>query len=174
MKTMRFSCAAAARSSSVRQLPRRTRSAQRGAPSRRACVREAPTRRSQPKNWCVSVSASQPASSRAPSISASGRSVAVLEAREVGNGVTSGSTGHLTQILDTRYHEIERKLGAERARLVARSNGEAIEQIVGVASLAADVAGGALVRDWFADVRHGCTWICGGCGPTRRPILVSC
>src|SRR5690606_20036118 len=36
---------------------------------------------------------------------------------------------HLTQILDIRYHDIERKLGAERTRLVARSSGEAIEQI---------------------------------------------
>lgn len=58
-----------------------------------------------------------------------GLSVAVLEAREVGSGVTSGSTGHLTQMLDTRYYEIERSFGFERARLVAQSSAEAIEQI---------------------------------------------
>jgi glycine/D-amino acid oxidase-like deaminating enzyme/nitrite reductase/ring-hydroxylating ferredoxin subunit len=60
---------------------------------------------------------------------AAGLSVAVLEARQVGSGVTSGSTGHLTQILDTRYYEIERSFGAERTRLVAQSSAEAIDQI---------------------------------------------
>jgi glycine/D-amino acid oxidase-like deaminating enzyme/nitrite reductase/ring-hydroxylating ferredoxin subunit len=58
-----------------------------------------------------------------------GHSVAVLEARAVGSGVTSGSTGHLTQILDTRYFELERTFGAERTRLVAQSSAEAIDQI---------------------------------------------
>jgi glycine/D-amino acid oxidase-like deaminating enzyme/nitrite reductase/ring-hydroxylating ferredoxin subunit len=62
-------------------------------------------------------------------LAAEGASVAVLEAREVGSGVTSGSTGHLTQVLDMRYADIERRLGPERARLVARSSAQAIEQI---------------------------------------------
>jgi glycine/D-amino acid oxidase-like deaminating enzyme/nitrite reductase/ring-hydroxylating ferredoxin subunit len=62
-------------------------------------------------------------------LKAAGLSVAVLEARAIGSGVTSGSTGHLTQILDTRYYELEQKLGAERTRLVAQSSAEAIEQI---------------------------------------------
>lgn len=61
-----------------------------------------------------------------------GRSVAVLEARAIGSGVTSGSTGHLTQLLDTRYADLERHLDAERARLVARSSAEAIEQIAAI------------------------------------------
>jgi glycine/D-amino acid oxidase-like deaminating enzyme len=58
-----------------------------------------------------------------------GLSVAVLEARQVGSGVTSGSTGHLTQMLDTRYYELERSFGSERVRLVAQSSAAAIEQI---------------------------------------------
>lgn len=62
-------------------------------------------------------------------LAAEGRSVAVLEARTIGSGVTSGSTGHLTQMLDMRYFDIERRLGAERAQMVSRSSGEAIEQI---------------------------------------------
>lgn len=62
-------------------------------------------------------------------LTAAGRSVAVLEAREIGSGVTGGSTGHLTQILDVRYADLERQLDADRTRLVARSSAEAIEQI---------------------------------------------
>jgi glycine/D-amino acid oxidase-like deaminating enzyme/nitrite reductase/ring-hydroxylating ferredoxin subunit len=58
-----------------------------------------------------------------------GLSVAVLEAREIGSGVTAGSTGHLTQILDTRYYDIEREIGEARTSLVAESSAEAIEQI---------------------------------------------
>jgi hypothetical protein len=42
---------------------------------------------------------------------------------------TSRSTGHLTQILDMRDSDIERRLGIERMRLVARSSADAIEQI---------------------------------------------
>jgi glycine/D-amino acid oxidase-like deaminating enzyme/nitrite reductase/ring-hydroxylating ferredoxin subunit len=63
-----------------------------------------------------------------------GRSVAVLEARSIGSGVTSGTSGHLTQVLDTRYYEIEEKFGAEGARLAAESSGDAIEQIATLAS----------------------------------------
>jgi glycine/D-amino acid oxidase-like deaminating enzyme len=62
-------------------------------------------------------------------LTAAGSSVALLEAREIGSGVTSRSTGHLTQILDVRYADIERRLGAERTRLVALSSAQAIEQI---------------------------------------------
>ena len=56
----------------------------------------------------------------------SGKSVAVFEARRLGSGVTSASTGHLTQVLDARYFELAQKLGKERARLVAESSGAAI------------------------------------------------
>src|SRR5687767_6344917 len=52
-------------------------------------------------------------------LAAEGSSVALLEAREIGSGVTSGSTGHVTQMLDMRYADIERRLGMERTRLVA-------------------------------------------------------
>jgi hypothetical protein len=43
--------------------------------------------------------------------------------------VTSGSSGHLIRILDTRYCEFAQKLGVERTRLVAQGSAEAIEQI---------------------------------------------
>jgi glycine/D-amino acid oxidase-like deaminating enzyme/nitrite reductase/ring-hydroxylating ferredoxin subunit len=58
-----------------------------------------------------------------------GRSVAVVEAREIGSGVTSGSSGHLTQVLDARYGELEHTFGREGARLAAESSGTAIDQI---------------------------------------------
>lgn len=58
-----------------------------------------------------------------------GQSVALFEAREVGSGVTSGSTGHLTQVLDTRYEALERQVGVEGARLVAASGAEVIDLI---------------------------------------------
>lgn len=59
----------------------------------------------------------------------SGQRVAVLEARGVASGVTGGTTAHLTQALDTRYHELESKFGREGARLAAASSRAAIEQI---------------------------------------------
>jgi glycine/D-amino acid oxidase-like deaminating enzyme/nitrite reductase/ring-hydroxylating ferredoxin subunit len=58
-----------------------------------------------------------------------GRSVAVLEARAIGSGVTSGTSAHLTQVLDTRYAELEHTFGREGARLAAQSSGAAIDQI---------------------------------------------
>jgi glycine/D-amino acid oxidase-like deaminating enzyme/nitrite reductase/ring-hydroxylating ferredoxin subunit len=58
-----------------------------------------------------------------------GRSVAVLEARGIGSGVTSATSAHLTQVLDTRYYDIESKFGAEGARLAAESSGRAIDLI---------------------------------------------
>jgi glycine/D-amino acid oxidase-like deaminating enzyme/nitrite reductase/ring-hydroxylating ferredoxin subunit len=62
-------------------------------------------------------------------LTAAGASVALLEAREIGSGVSAGSTGHLTQVLDMRYAELEHRIGIERTRRVARSSAQAIEQI---------------------------------------------
>jgi glycine/D-amino acid oxidase-like deaminating enzyme/nitrite reductase/ring-hydroxylating ferredoxin subunit len=58
-----------------------------------------------------------------------GKKVALLEARRIGSGVTSGTTGHLTEVLDTRYRELENRFGADGAALVAASSRAAIEQI---------------------------------------------
>src|SRR5262245_50082599 len=46
-----------------------------------------------------------------------GKKVAVLEARELGAGVTSRTTAHLTAVLDTRYYVLERDFGREGAAL---------------------------------------------------------
>jgi glycine/D-amino acid oxidase-like deaminating enzyme/nitrite reductase/ring-hydroxylating ferredoxin subunit len=58
-----------------------------------------------------------------------GKRVALLEARRIGNGVTAGTTGHLTEVIDTRYSELEKRFGTDGAALVAASSRVAIEQI---------------------------------------------
>ncbi|MBX7116895.1 MAG: FAD-dependent oxidoreductase [Myxococcaceae bacterium] len=58
-----------------------------------------------------------------------GKRVAVLEARHVLSGTTAATTAHLTQILDMRYHVLERKFGKEGARQAAASSGAAIDMI---------------------------------------------
>jgi len=58
-----------------------------------------------------------------------GRRVAVVEERRIASGETGHTTAHLTALVDTRYSRIERSFGMEAARLVARSNLEAIDWI---------------------------------------------
>jgi glycine/D-amino acid oxidase-like deaminating enzyme/nitrite reductase/ring-hydroxylating ferredoxin subunit len=58
-----------------------------------------------------------------------GKKVALLEARQLGSGVTAGTTGHLTEVLDTSYRELEKRFGEDGAALVAASSRAAIEQI---------------------------------------------
>ncbi|AKF04000.1 FAD-dependent oxidoreductase [Sandaracinus amylolyticus] len=58
-----------------------------------------------------------------------GKRVCVLEARTIGSGVTGGTTAHLTEAVDTRYHKLESSFGKEGARLVAESSRAAIERI---------------------------------------------
>ena len=58
-----------------------------------------------------------------------GKKVALLEARRIGSGVTGGTTGHLTEAIDTRYRDLERSFGADGAALVAASSRVAIETI---------------------------------------------
>jgi glycine/D-amino acid oxidase-like deaminating enzyme/nitrite reductase/ring-hydroxylating ferredoxin subunit len=53
-------------------------------------------------------------------------------------GVSGRTTAHLTEALDTRYHELESKFGREGAALARASSREAIEKI---ASLAAGSSG---------------------------------
>ncbi len=58
-----------------------------------------------------------------------GKRVAVLERRRVGSGNTGRSTGHLTTVVDSRYHRLEKSFGREGARLVAGSLRDAIDQV---------------------------------------------
>ena len=68
------------------------------------------------------------------SLAESGKRVALLEGRRLGSGVTSNTTAHLTEAVDTRYHELETKLGRDSARLVRASSRAAIEKIASLAS----------------------------------------
>lgn len=58
-----------------------------------------------------------------------GRRVAVLEQSRIVSGETGRTTAHLTALVDTRYHQIEKDFGREGARLVAKSSTDAIEWI---------------------------------------------
>jgi len=58
-----------------------------------------------------------------------GARVAVLEQGRIASGETGNTTAHITELVDTRYHVIERDFGREGARLVARSNHDAIDWI---------------------------------------------
>jgi glycine/D-amino acid oxidase-like deaminating enzyme/nitrite reductase/ring-hydroxylating ferredoxin subunit len=62
-------------------------------------------------------------------LASAGQRVTVLEARRIGCGVSSRSTVHLTEAVDTRYHEIESAFGKEGAKLVAQSSRAAIEKV---------------------------------------------
>lgn len=58
-----------------------------------------------------------------------GRRVVLLEARTLGGGTTSRTTGHLTEVLDARYTRIEAQFGGEAAKTVAASCRDGIDQI---------------------------------------------
>ena len=62
-------------------------------------------------------------------LSAEGRTVIVLDRREIGSGETGRTTAHLVNVLDDRYTEIERLHGAEGARLAAASHTAAVDSI---------------------------------------------
>lgn len=62
-----------------------------------------------------------------------GRRVAVLESRQLAAGVSSATTAHLTEAVDTRYHQLESSVGREGARLVRESSRAAIDQIESLA-----------------------------------------
>ncbi len=58
-----------------------------------------------------------------------GKRVALLEMREVGGGETGNTTAHLTEVLDSRYHQLESKFGREGSRLAAESSRAAIDDM---------------------------------------------
>lgn len=58
-----------------------------------------------------------------------GRDVAVLEARTAGSGVTGGTSAHLTEAIDARYHSLESSFGRDGAAVVARSSHAALVHI---------------------------------------------
>ena len=59
----------------------------------------------------------------------SGKSVVVLDDGPVAGGMTQMSTGHLTNMLDDRYFELERLHGVAAARLAAESHTAAIDRV---------------------------------------------
>lgn len=61
-----------------------------------------------------------------------GKRVAVLDDGPIAGGNTRCSTAHLTAVLDTRYHELERLHGTEGMQSAARSHIEAIARISGI------------------------------------------
>lgn len=63
-----------------------------------------------------------------------GRSVVVLEDGSIGSGDTSRTTAHLSNVLDDRYHELERLHGEELTRFAAESHTVAIDAIEGIIS----------------------------------------
>jgi glycine/D-amino acid oxidase-like deaminating enzyme/nitrite reductase/ring-hydroxylating ferredoxin subunit len=58
-----------------------------------------------------------------------GRSVAVLDDGPLASGMTAMTTGHLTNMLDDRYFELEKLHGEEAIRVAADSHTAAIERI---------------------------------------------
>jgi glycine/D-amino acid oxidase-like deaminating enzyme/nitrite reductase/ring-hydroxylating ferredoxin subunit len=66
---------------------------------------------------------------------AAGRSVAVLEMRQVGAGETGQTTAHLTEAIDTRFSTLVKDFGEEEAALVARSHRAAIDEVERLASV---------------------------------------
>jgi glycine/D-amino acid oxidase-like deaminating enzyme len=62
-------------------------------------------------------------------LSKSGKSVALLEDGYIGSGETGRTTAHITHALDDRYYNIEKKHGANSARIAAESHTSAIDFI---------------------------------------------
>src|SRR5260221_4737386 len=58
-----------------------------------------------------------------------GKSVAVLDDGPLASGMTGMTTGHLTNMLDDRYFELEKLHGEEGIRVAADSHSAAIERI---------------------------------------------
>jgi glycine/D-amino acid oxidase-like deaminating enzyme/nitrite reductase/ring-hydroxylating ferredoxin subunit len=63
-----------------------------------------------------------------------GKRVALVERRRLGTGVTGATTAHVTEVIDTRYHELESKFGRQKAALVRTASREAIEMIAEISS----------------------------------------
>jgi glycine/D-amino acid oxidase-like deaminating enzyme/nitrite reductase/ring-hydroxylating ferredoxin subunit len=61
-----------------------------------------------------------------------GKTVIVLEAAEIGAGMTSRTTGHLVSVMDDRFQDVERLHGLEGAQLAAKSHAGAVDAIEGI------------------------------------------
>ncbi len=70
-----------------------------------------------------------------------GLQVAVIEARAVAEGVTGGTTAHLTEEVDGRYAALLRRFGFETVREVASSSRAAIELIAELSREMGDACG---------------------------------
>lgn len=79
----------------------------------------------------------------------SGKRVVLLEARTIGSGVSNRSTVHMTEMLDTRYSEIESSFGKEGARLVAQSSRAAIDRVTALAGQLRIACGHARKPGWL-------------------------
>ena len=62
-----------------------------------------------------------------------GRSVMVLNDKQIGDGQTGRTSAHLASEWDDRYFEAERELGAEMTRLIYDSHSRAIDEIESIA-----------------------------------------
>jgi glycine/D-amino acid oxidase-like deaminating enzyme/nitrite reductase/ring-hydroxylating ferredoxin subunit len=58
-----------------------------------------------------------------------GKSVVVLDKREIGRGETANTSAHLSNVLDASYRDIEKFHGSKGAQLAAASHSAAISQI---------------------------------------------
>lgn len=58
-----------------------------------------------------------------------GKKVVIIEDGFIGSGETGRTTAHISNALDDRYYEIEKRLGGENARLAAESHTSAIDFI---------------------------------------------
>jgi len=58
-----------------------------------------------------------------------GKSVVVLESKEIGSGETSRTTAHLSNVFDDRYYIANKLHGEKKARLIAESHSYAIQKI---------------------------------------------
>src|SRR2546430_8232840 len=63
-----------------------------------------------------------------------GKSVIVLDEGEVGSGQTGRTSAHLTCVIDDRFTEIEKQLGADASRICYESHAAAIDKVEQIAS----------------------------------------
>jgi len=62
-------------------------------------------------------------------LKSAGKTVALIDKSNISAGETGYTTAHLTEIIDTRYHDLINDFGIEGARMVAQSSRAAIEMI---------------------------------------------
>ena len=82
-----------------------------------------------------------------------GKRVVLLEGRALGSGVSNRSTVHMTEIVDTRYQDVESRFGREGARLVAQSSRAAIVRACSLAERLA-IACGIVRRPGYLYTEH--------------------